>query len=59
MSNSSEHSRPRIASYQLALLAVLEAADLIAPSSVAADAPADASEDGLALVGAAPSPEPR
>ena len=36
MSNGPVHRTPRVASYQLALLAVLEAADLVASSKTSA-----------------------
>ncbi len=52
MSNHSDHREPRIASYQLAVLALLEAAELITAPEGPPRVPAGAPEGAPVLVGA-------
>lgn len=55
MSNSPVRREPRVASYQLALLAVLEAADLVASSIAPTYEPAAAETGGAKIA----TPRPR
>lgn len=50
MSNNPVHREPRVASYQLALLAVLEAAELVASSKVSTCEVAAAEPGGANVV---------